>query len=364
MQSIRILVINPGSTSTKISVFDSENEVFTQSLFHDAPLLQSFGDVNNQLEFRLGVIQDFLRQNSIQESSIDVFVGRGGSAQPQRSGVMEITQRLYEDTVNAVGGSQHPAKLGVMLAYTLARRNNRKAYTLDATNVDELCDLARITGIKGIYRKAQTHVLNQKAISRIHAQSIGKNYEDCNFIVCHIDGGITVTAHCKGKMIDSTEGAGGDGPFSPTRVGSVPVLHIIEDLRNESITDLEARCSRSGGFASHFGTSDADKVHRMIEDGDSYAALVWDAMTYQIAKSIGEMACVLKGQVDAIILTGGLVRFDRIVDMIKEHCSWIAPVSVYPGEVEQEAMALSVLEVLEGKKEALHYTARPVFEGF
>ena len=360
----RLLVINPGSTSTKVSVFDSDFCVFTESVFHDAPVLLQYPTTNDQLTFRENVILTLLKEHNIDIHSIDVFVGRGGCAYSQKAGVMEIDQALVTDTANDAGGSDHPAKLGVMLAWELGRKYSKPMYTVNPTNVDELCDLARVTGIAGLYRRAQTHVLNQKAIGRIHAEKMGKKYEDCRFIICHIDGGITVTAHCNGKMIDSTEGAGGDGPFSPTRLGSIPVMEIAKYLENHTAEQLKQMCSRSGGFVSHFGTSNADKVWKMVQQGDEKASVVWNAMIYQICKSIGAMAAVLEGEVDAILLTGGLVRFDSIVEGIKTRCLWIAPVFTYCGEVEQEEMANAVLEVLRGEKKAFRYTGKPVFSGF
>ena len=365
MAVYRMLVINPGSTSTKVSVFDGRDEVFTQSVFHDAPQLLAFPTVNDQMDMRMGVVERMLEGHGIKWDSIDAFIGRGGCAYSQQAGVMVIDEVLEEDTRLDRGGSDHPAKLGVMMAYRLGVRHGKPMFTVDATNVYELCDYARVTGIRGVCRRAQTHVLNQKATARIHARSLGKVYEDCNFIVCHIDGGITVTAHEHGRMVDSTEGAGGDGPFSPTRVGSVPVIELLKYLEDGgSIEDARKMCSRSGGLASHFGTSDAGRIHDRCRCGDKMAALVWNSMIYQICKSIGAMSAALSGNVDGIILTGGLVRFDDIVDGIRERCGWIAPISVYPGEVEQEAMASAVLEVLEGRAEARRYTGRPVWDGF
>lgn len=361
----RLLIINPGSTSTKISLFDDNKCLFTESIFHDAPVLLKYNTVNDQVPFRKEVLLSFLKEHNIKPESIDVWVGRGGSAYPQESGVMSIDELLYKDTKDAVGASDHPAKLGVMLAYELCNEYGGQMYTLNPTNVDELCDEARVTGIKSLYRRAQTHVLNQKAIGAIHAEKNGKQYEDCDFIICHIDGGITITAHNHGKMIDSTEGSGGDGPFTPTRLGSIPVLEVLQYLEEgHTIDEMKTMCSRSGGFVNHFGTSDADKVHKLVEDGDYYAKKIWDAMIYQICKSIGEMAVVLDGKVDAILLTGGLVRFNDIVETINKKCSFIAPIFVYPGEVEQEAMATAVLEVLKGKRKAHKYTGKPVWNGF
>lgn len=361
---MRLLVINPGSTSTKISVFDDGSEIFTESIFHDAPELLRFSTTNDQLPFRKSVVMDALFRHSVDVDSIDVFVGRGGCAYSQGEGVMEIDERLYADTRDDKGGSDHPAKLGVMMAYELGREHHKPMFTLNPTNVDEFEDVARITGLKGVYRRAQSHVLNQKGIARLHAKRLGRRYEDCSFIVCHIDGGITVAAHSNGRMIDGTEGAGGDGPFTPTRLGSIPLMETARYLETHTPAELEAMCSRSGGFVSHFGTSDANKVHKLKEEGDAHASIVWEAMIYQICKSIGAMATVLEGKVDAILLTGGLVRFGDIVEGIGRRCSWIAPISVYQGEVEQEEMCSEVLKVMRGEKKAAVYSGRPVFSGF
>ena len=361
----KMLVINPGSTSTKVSYFENDKNVYTESVFHDAPLLLSYPTVNDQVPMRRAFIEDFMSRHGLQLSQIDAFVGRGGSALPQPSGVMEIDDRLVADTAAGVGGSDHPAKLGVMLAYELCKEFGGKMYTVNPTNVDELCDYARPTGIAGVYRRAQTHVLNQKGIAAIHAKAMGNKYEDCNFIVSHIDGGITVTAHRKGKMIDSTEGAGGDGPFTPTRLGSIPVMEVLTYLEAGHTTqEVKTMLSRAGGFVSHFGTSNSDTIHALVEQGDRKAGIIWNTMIYQLCKSIGAMAAVLEGKVDGILLTGGLVRFQDIVEGVKQRCGWIAPISVYPGECEQEAMAESVLEVLRGQKTAHQYTGRPVFQGF
>ena len=361
----KMLVINPGSTSTKVSYFENERNVYTQSIFHDAPELLAYPTVNDQIPLRRRVVEDFVRGHGLRMEDMDAFVGRGGSAYPQAAGVMEIDQALVRDTAAGVGGSDHPAKLGVMLAYALCREYGGRMYTVNPTNVDELCDYARPTGIAGVYRRAQTHVLNQKGIAAIHARKLGKKYQDCNFIVSHIDGGITVTAHARGKMIDSTEGAGGDGPFTPTRLGSIPVMEVLTYLESGHTTDqVKTMLSRSGGFVSHFGTSNADTVHALVEQGDAKAVTIWNTMIYQLCKSIGAMAAVLEGRVDGILLTGGLVRFGDIVRGVQQRCGWIAPITVYPGECEQEAMADSVLEVLRGEKQANRYTGQPVFRGF
>ena len=363
-KEFKLLVINPGSTSTKISLFANEKEVFQKSRFHDAPVLLQFPHVNGQVPFRYQVILDILKEEGVDPSEIDVFVGRGGSACTQPSGVTVIDQKLYDDTEAAVGGSEHAAKLGVMLAWKFSLAYHRPAYTLNPTNVDEYCDYARLTGIRGLYRQGHSHVLNPKAVAAAHAESMGKQYEDCNFIVAHIDGGVTVSAHDHGKMIDGTMGADGEGPFAPTRIGSVPVLALLDYIEAHSIDDVRRMCSRSGGFVSLFGTSNSDTVHGLVEQGDKKAILVWNTMIYQICKHIGAMSAVLSGKVEAILLTGGLMRFDDIAAGIRARCGWIAPIHVYPGEMEQEALARAVYEALRGERRIHTYAGRPVWTGF
>ncbi len=361
---MKLLVINPGSTSTKVSLYEDERVLFEENVFHDAPELLRFPTVNDQMPFRKALILSLMKKYGHPVEETDAFVGRGGSALSQHEGVTAIDERLYRDTVDAVGGSDHPAKLGVMLAWELGQEYGKPAYTLDPTNVDELCPLARLTGIRGVYRSAQFHVLNQKAVARVHAGKMGRRYEECNFIVAHIDGGITVNAHLKGRMIDGNVGAGGDGPYTPTRIGSVPILPLLDYIDAHSTDDVRRMCSRSGGFVSMFGTADGDAVHKRVLAGDEKARLVWQGMIYQIGKMIGEMAAVLCGRVDAILLTGGYMRFGDLVDTLREMCSWIAPISVYPGEMEQEALARAVFEALQGKRAIRTYEGTPVWNGF
>ena len=361
---MRILVINPGSTSTKVSLFEDEKSVFEKNLFHDSSVLLKFAHVNDQMPFRRDVILAMLKDEGVAPESIDAFVGRGGSACTQPGGLMRIDQRLFDDTVAGVGGSEHPARLGVMLAWSFAKEFSRPAFTLNATNVDEYCDYARLTGIKGIYRVSHSHVLNQKAVAEFHAAKLGRRYEDCNFIVAHIDGGITVSAHDHGRMVDGNMGADGEGAFTPTRIGSVPVLQLLDYIEAHSIADVRLRCSRAGGFVDLFGTSNSDTIHALVDRGDRKASLVWNTMIYQICKMIGEMSAVLCGKVDAILLTGGLLRFPDIEAGIRRRCGFIAPISSYPGEMEQEAMARPALKALRGELEPRAYTGKNVWNGF
>ena len=363
-KKFKILVINPGSTSTKVSLFENEDLVFERSLFHDADELLKFPHVNGQMPFRYDVIIDMLKAEGVEPSSIDVFVGRGGSACTQPGGITTVDQKLFDDTEAAVGGSEHPAKLGVMLAWKFAQQYNKPAYTLNPTNVDEYCDYARLTGIRGVYRVSHSHVLNQKAVAEFHANKMGKKYEDCNFIVAHIDGGITVSAHDHGRMVDGNMGADGEGAFTPTRIGSVPVLALLDYIEEHSVEDVRLRCSRAGGFVDLFGTANSDTIHELVDKGDAKASLVWNTMLYQICKMIGEMSAVLCGKVDGILLTGGLLRFADVEETISKRCGWIAPITSYPGEMEQEALAMPALKVMRGELEPRKYSGKNVWEGF
>ena len=364
MKKYRIFVINPGSTSTKLSLHENEKCLFSTDVFHDSSVLKTFPTINDQLDYRMKVVSEFLRENAIDLKGIDAIVGRGGGCYSIVSGIYEVNEKLLEDTRNCAGGLYHSSNLGVQLAERLHREYGGICLMMDPPVVDELQDLARITGVKGIYRRAICHALNLKAAARKHAQRIGRRYEDLNLIVCHIDGGISITAHEKGRMIDGNDAGGGEGPFTPTRMGTMAVTDINRYLWDKSSEEIRSMCSQTGGLSSHFGTSNSDTIHRMMEEGNREAERVWKAMIYQTARYIGAMAAVLKGKVDGIVLTGGLCRFDDVINMIREHCEWIAPVSVYPGEFEHETMAMGALRVLRGEEEMKQYPGKPVWEGF
>ena len=360
----RIFVINPGSTSTKLSLFENEKKVFEDNVFHDSTVLRSLGDINNQLNYRMEVIEEFLKEHHIDLRGLDAVVGRGGPCYPLESGTYEIDQQMVEDTRNHVAGLYHASMLGVQMAEVIHEKYGARMFTVDPTVVDEYCDLARITGVKGVYRRPASHVLNTKEAGRRYAASIGKKYEDLNLIICHIDGGITISAHAHGKMIDGNNGGGGEGPFTPTRMGSMAITTLLADMKDVNRDQLKVLCSAGGGFSSWFNTSDSDKIHARVDAKDPEASRVWNAMIYQICKWIGAMATVLKGNVDGIVLTGGLMRFDDITEGIRKSCEWIAPIAVYPGEFEQEALAYNALKVLRGEMEPKHYTGKPVWTGF
>lgn len=364
-KTYRIFIINPGSTSTKLSLFENRTNIFTTDVFHDSRVLLTFPSINDQLDLRMEVLYKALEEHRIDLTGIDVIVGRGGGCYAVPGGIYRIDDRLIADTRAAKGGLYHASMLGVQMADKLQKKYGGLGIMMDPPVVDELCDDARITGLRSVYRRAVSHALNLKATARQHAKKVmGKRYEECNFIVCHIDGGISVTAHDHGRMIDGNDAGGGEGPFTPTRMGSLAVTdgrRVLEGLSDRQIRDL---CSQAGGLTSWFGTSSSDRVHEMAEAGDEVAVRVWNAMIYQIIKWIGMMSTPLKGRVDAILLTGGLLRFPEIGERIEDACSWIAPVYQYPGEFEQDAMCAGAMRVLTGEEQVRTYPGKPVWSGF
>ena len=356
MKQYKILCINPGSTSTKVSLHLNEKKIFQTSVFHDSSVLLKFPDINDQLPYRMKVVGKFIRDNNIDLTGLDAIVGRGGSCAPCGSGTYLVNQKLIDDTKNCRGGLYHSSMLGVQMAAQLHKEYGGLVLMVDPPVVDELQDLARYTGVKGIRRRAVSHALNLKATARHHAALMGEKYEEKNYIVCHIDGGISITAHCRGRMIDGNDAGGGEGPFTPTRMGSMAVTDVLKYFRNKTPKEIRDLCSQAGGLSSYFGTSDSDKIHARIEAGDKEAEAIWNAGIYQCCKWIGSMAAVLSGKVDAIVLTGGLMRFPEVEETIRSRCGWIAPVYSYPGELEHEAMAAGAYRVLTGQEKPKIYT--------
>lgn len=364
MKKYKIFVINPGSTSTKLALFENEKNLFETNVNHYSDELLKYRTINEQLPMRMNDITNFLKKHAIDLDGLDAVVGRGGGSYSMTGGVYVIDQRLIDDTKEAKGGLHHPSNLGVQMADLIRKKYGGQMFTVNPPVVDELSDLARTTGLEGVYRKAKMHVLNMKEMAIRHAASLGKKYEECNFVVCHIDGGISVTAHEHGRIVDANDAAGGGGPMTPNRTGGLSVTDTIDYCRGRDLDDVYRTCVEAGGFISLLGTSDADEVHRRVDKGEKKATRVWNAMIYQIAKYIGAMAVVLKGNVDGIILGGRLLRFQDLVDKIRDSCEWIAPVTAYEGEFEQEALAYGALRVLRGEEEAKHYTGAPVWNGF
>lgn len=364
MKNYRVFVINPGSTSTKLSMFVGEKCLFTENVFHDSSVILTFPTINDQLAYRMEVVRAFIREKGIDLTGIDAIIGRGGGCYSVPGGVYHVDEAMIRDTREAKGGIYHASMLGVQMVEDLHNEYGGLMLTMDPPSVDEMCDLARVTGVRGVYRKSACHALNLKATARCYARDIGKRYEELNLIVCHIDGGISVTAHQKGRMIDVLNASGGEGPFTPTRMGTIAITDLITELGDLTKQKIRVLCSQAGGLTSHFGTSNSDQIHAMVDSGDSRATRVWNAMIYQICKQIGAMAAALCGEVDGIVLGGGLLRFEDVTQGIKDRCGWIAPVTAYPGEFEQEAMAFGAMRVLSGEEEALTYPGKPVWDGF
>ena len=361
----RVLVINPGSTSTKVGLFDGEKPVFTANVAHEASELAKFAGASDQLPDRLGLIEAALAENGVDLASVDAFVGRGGGLLPLPGGTYEVDDVLLDHSTRGANGVQHPAQLGPQIAHALAARCGRPAFVVNPPDTDELCDEARMTGVRGVYRHVHLHALNLKETAIRHAASMGRAYEDCRFVVCHIGGGISVSAHDHGKMVDGADIVGGEGPMAPTRAGALPVAEVLNYLEaGHGVAETRRLCMKTGGFVDLLGTSDALEVSQRAEAGDEAARRTWDAMVYQICKEIGAMAAALGGDVDGILLGGGMVHNKGLVAAIGERCGWIAPVTAYPGEFELEAMAAGVRRVLDGAEQSRRYSGKPVFEGF
>ncbi|MDD4564524.1 MAG: butyrate kinase [Eubacteriales bacterium] len=353
----RILTINTGSTSTKISVFDDENEVFTEVIRHSNEEIGRFKTIYGQYEFRRDMIAKTLEEQGIDLKTLDAVAGRGGNMKPVVGGTYVVNDLMLEDLKVGVMG-QHASNLGGIVAHVIASPLNIKSYVVDPVIVDELEALARLSGLPGINRKSKDHPLNQKATARIAAKELGSTYEQLNFIVAHMGGGISVGAHKKGKIVDVNNSLDGDGPYTPERAGSLPTGALIDMCFSGQFTEQEVRKKivGSGGLVAYLGTNDGREVANRIKAGDEKARHIFEGMAYQIAKEIGSCSAVLKGDVDAIILTGGLAYDKTFVGWIKERVDFIAKVMVFPGEQEMIALAQGVLRVVNGHEEAKIYS--------
>ena len=361
----KIFAINPGSTSTKIGLFEDDKCILNANVSHDAEVLKTFETISDQFDYRKDTIIGELEKAGLDISDCAAFVGRGGGLVSCEGGTYEVNDALYEHA--KVGFTvKHPAMLGPQLARYFAEKYGAKAFVVNPPDVDEFIDVARVTGWKGVYRESRIHALNQKEIGIRYAAAKGKKYEDMNLIICHIGGGISVTAHKKGKMIDSNDIAQGDGPMAPTRCGAIPVKDVLNICYSGKYTKEEIynKITKTGGLVDHLGTSDAREVGAMIAEGKTYAKLIYDAMIYQIGKFVGSMAAAMSGRVDGIVLTGGISHDKYLVDKLTDMVSFIAPVTVMAGEFEMEALAAGALRVLVGEEEAKSYTGIPVWKGF
>lgn len=354
--SRRILVINPGSTSTKVAVFDDETEIFKVNLSHPLEEIQRYARVIDQFAFRKEVIMKELTKAGIPGGSLQAVVGRGGLLRPIPSGTYAVTAKMLEDLKAEVQG-EHASNLGAMIAHSIASELGIPAFIVDPVVVDEMEEIARITGLPFIRRRSILHALNQKKVARQAARDVGKPYEELNLIVVHLGGGISIGAHQKGRVVDVNNALNGDGPFAPERAGSLPAADLVEVCFSGKYTKAEIKkfLAGKGGIVAHLGTNDMRAVEEKVKNGDQTATLIIQAMAYNVAKWIGAMATVLKGQVDGIVLTGGLAYYGYFVDLIKERCKFIAPVYLYPGEDEMRALVEGALRVLQGEEKAKIY---------
>ena len=357
-KTFRILTINPGSTSTKIALFENENRVFEEVLRHRPEEISRFKGTLDQYQWRKDVVLKALKRHGVDLGILDAVVGRGGLLPPLESGTYRVNQEMLDYLRNPNRERTHPSDLGAMIAYEIASPLGIPAFIVDPVSVDEFDPLARISGLPEIERKSLSHALNLKAMARRAAKDLGREYHEVNLVVTHMGGGISVSAHRKGRMIDVNQALDGTGPFSPERAGGLPVGDVLRLAYSGKYTyeQLFRRITKEGGLLAHLGTNDAREVERRIEAGDRKAALVYEAMAYQIAKEIGGMATTLKGDVDAVVLTGGLAHSKMLVGWIKERTEWIAPVLVYPGEDELLSMAQGALRVLTGKEAAKEFS--------
>ena len=364
MSEYKVLAINPGSTSTKVAVFKGTEKLFSENVEHAAEDLAKFKEVSDQLEFRFGMIKDMLKEQNIDLSDLDAVVGRGGGLMSCLGGVYAINDVLFDHAVRGANGVQHPAQLGPQIAKLFSDEYNCPAFVVNPPDTDEAIPEARLTGIKGVLKPMHVHALNQKETAIVHSKKMGKKYEDCNYIVAHIGGGTSIAAHRKGKMIDGNDIVGGDGPMTPTRSGSITVANLVDYIFDNGLDKKAAKAlaTKTGGFINLLGTNDAREVIKMAEEGNKFAELVWNTMIYQIIKQIGAMAAALHGDVDAILLGGGMVHNEELVAKLTEACGFIAPVVAYPGEFEMEAMASGAARVLDGEEEAKEYTGEFVYD--
>ncbi|MGM0550622.1 MAG: butyrate kinase [Bacteroidota bacterium] len=357
MEEHRILAINPGSTSTKIAVFQGNKSIFLKNIKHSAEEINKFEKIVDQFEFRKEIILKEIEEAGIQVNTLTAIVGRGGLVKPIPSGVYEVNKAMIDDLIESKLG-EHASNLGGLIANNIAQSlPSARAFIADPVVVDEMEEVARYSGHPKFIRHSIFHALNQKAVARKYAKANDKKYEELNLIIAHLGGGVSVGAHHKGNVIDVNNALDGDGPFSPERTGTLPAGQMAKLCFSGEYTldQVKKMIKGEGGLVSYLGTNDAYEVEMRVKDGDEQAKMVQDAMSYQIAKEIGSLSAVLKGQVDAIILTGGMAYNSLLVEYVKERVAFLAPVVVYPGEDEMEALASNGYMVLKGEIEPKEY---------
>ncbi|MCJ7524596.1 MAG: butyrate kinase [Candidatus Aminicenantes bacterium] len=356
MASKYILAINPGSTSTKIAIFLGEEKILGQNISHSADELAPFPRIMDQYHFREKVILDFLKKNTFAINLLAAVVGRGGLLTPMASGTYLVNDEMIDFLKN--NKMEHASNLGALLASDIARIVPVDAFIVDPVVVDEMADIARITGLPEIRRVSIFHALNQKAAAREAAKKLGKPYQNCRLIVAHLGGGISIGAHLNGQVIDVNNALNGDGPFAPERAGSLPSWSLIEMALSGKYdwVALKKKITGLGGIVAHLKINDMRKVEEMVKAGDRDASLIFEAMAYNVAKEIGSLAPVLEGKIDAIVLTGGIAYDQYFVELIRRRVEFLAQLIVLPGEDELPALAQGALRVLTGEEAPKHWT--------
>lgn len=352
--SYKILAINPGSTSTKIAYYENENKVFSQSIGHDHKELEKFEKITDQFELRKKLLLDVVTYNKVNLNELSAVVARGGLIVPLKAGGYIVTEDMKDRIINGPI-IPHASNLGALIADAIAKPLGIPAYIYDAVSSDEMDDFAKITGLPEIEKQSLCHVLNSKAMARKAAQEIGKNYNDCNFIVAHLGGGISISAHKKGRICDLI--ADDCGTFSPERAGSIPIVQMIDLCYSGKYTnkEMQKKIRGNGGLKALLNTSDAREVEKMIYNGDKKAEEIYYAMAYQIAKGIGQLSVVFKDNIDGIVLTGGVAYSEMLTNWIKEHVNFLAPVYILKGENELESLAFGALRILKNEEKAILY---------
>jgi butyrate kinase len=354
----RVLAINPGSTSTKIAVYDDLTPVFEKTLRHDPAELDKYGGIIEQYEFRKQLVMEAMQENNVAPESLHAVVGRGGLVRPVCGGTMKISASMLRDLKDpSLWGRIHASNLGAFIAEPIGRELNIPAFIVDPVVVDEFDDIARISGLPEIERKSLLHALNIRYIARLLARELGKEFTSLNMIGVHMGGGISVAAIKAGRIVDVNNALLGMGPFSPQRCGALPIGDLLDLAFSGRYThkELVGKLTKTGGWMAYLGTDSGIEVEKRIENGDEFARKIRDAMCYQVAKEIGASAAVLCGKVDSIFLSGGLVYNQGLVDEIKSRTGFIAPFHIYPGEKEMEALSQGGIRVLQGLEQAMEY---------
>lgn len=366
MAEYTVLTVNPGSTSTKIGLVKGEEVVLDLNVDTKAEEFAGLSTFGEQVPIREKRILDMLSQAGVDLGTIDAVSGRGVGVHSCEGGTYLIDDLAYDHALNDAAGIHHAATLGIVLAKRIADRLGKPAYFVNPMSTDELCDAARMTGVKGLYRPSRAHPLNMKQVAIHHSKLQGKRYEDCNYVIMHMGGGTSIAAHRMGRAIDQTRVGDGQGPISPNRAGDLCIDDVITLIkRGKTLDEISALCTGKGGLMELTGTDDVRAIrNELIPNGNKPAKLALEAMEYTMVKWAAMMAGALKGKVDAILMTGGLANDEKLVEQLKQDLDWIAPVYVYPGSYETQALASGAIRVLDGEENAKIYTGKPVWDGF